>query len=177
MVSEVQLACRSGRRGSDGGRSSSRESTRPATGDQAESYRPRTEAQSRPPGGITSIRYSLSRGGLELARALVAVVALRVPPAAVVRDSTQSTQSTQLKEIRAADPELARWSFSSQQANLRRLDKAFGAFLRRLASGDKPGYPVSRPRSATTAWNGPPTATGGASSPRQAVCISKVLAT
>jgi len=173
MVSEVQLACRSGRRGSDGGRSSSRESTRPATGDQAESYRPRTEAQSRPPGGITSIRYSLSRGGLELARALVAVVALRVPLAAV----RYSTQSTQLKEIRAADPELARWSFSSQQANLRRLDKAFGAFLRRLASGDKPGYPVSRPRSATTAWNGPPTATGGASSPRQAVCISKVLAT
>ncbi|MDQ1033141.1 hypothetical protein QF035_010723 [Streptomyces umbrinus] len=39
-------------------------------------------------------------------------------------------QSAQLK---AVDPERqGRWSFSSQQATLRRLDKAFQAFFRRI---------------------------------------------
>jgi putative transposase len=51
------------------------------------------------------------------------------------------TQSAQLREIRQARPEMARWSFSSQQATLRRLDKAFTAFFRRVASGETPGYP------------------------------------
>ncbi|MEV6038588.1 transposase [Nonomuraea sp. NPDC052116] len=51
-------------------------------------------------------------------------------------------QSVELKEIRAADPGgQGRWSFSSQQATLRRLDKAFAAFFRRFKAGDKPGYP------------------------------------
>lgn len=51
-------------------------------------------------------------------------------------------QSAQLKEIRAFDPERqGRWSFSSQQATLRRLDKAFAAFFRRVKAGEKPGYP------------------------------------
>ncbi|MFH8475518.1 RNA-guided endonuclease InsQ/TnpB family protein [Streptomyces sp. NPDC018000] len=51
-------------------------------------------------------------------------------------------QSVQLKEIRAFDPERqGRWSFSSQQATLRRLDKAFAAFFRRVKAGEKPGYP------------------------------------
>ncbi|MGW1164897.1 RNA-guided endonuclease InsQ/TnpB family protein [Streptomyces sp. NPDC002550] len=51
-------------------------------------------------------------------------------------------QSAQLKEIRALDPERqGRWSFSSQQATLRRLDKAFAAFFRRVKAGEKPGYP------------------------------------
>src|SRR5690242_14869993 len=54
-------------------------------------------------------------------------------------------QSAQLKEIRAFDPERqGRWSFSSQQATLRRLDKAFAAFFRRITSGDTPGYPRFR---------------------------------
>ncbi|MDQ0946286.1 transposase [Streptomyces phaeochromogenes] len=54
-------------------------------------------------------------------------------------------QSGQLKEIRAFDPERqGRWSFSSQQATLRRLDKAFTAFFRRVTSGDAPGYPRFR---------------------------------
>ncbi|WP_235037329.1 transposase [Actinomadura sp. K4S16] len=51
-------------------------------------------------------------------------------------------QSAQLKEIRAFDPECqGRWSFSSQQATLRRLDKAFAAFFQRLKNGASPGYP------------------------------------
>ncbi|MFE9781930.1 RNA-guided endonuclease InsQ/TnpB family protein [Streptomyces sp. NPDC005775] len=54
-------------------------------------------------------------------------------------------QSGQLKDIRAFDPERqGRWSFSSQQATLRRLDKAFTAFFRRVKAGDKPGYPRFR---------------------------------
>ncbi|MEU0522029.1 transposase, partial [Streptosporangium sp. NPDC006007] len=50
-------------------------------------------------------------------------------------------QSAQLKEIRAFDPDHARWSFSSQQATLRRLDKAFRAFFDRVKKGQTPGYP------------------------------------
>ncbi|MFG3407831.1 RNA-guided endonuclease InsQ/TnpB family protein [Streptomyces sp. NPDC048142] len=54
-------------------------------------------------------------------------------------------QSAQLREIRAFDPERhGRWSFSSQQATLRRLDKAFAAFFRRIKSGDTPGCPRFR---------------------------------
>lgn len=54
------------------------------------------------------------------------------------------SQSAQLKEIRAFDPQRqGRWSFSSQQATLRRLDKAFAAFFRRVKSGDTPATPGS----------------------------------
>nr|WTB30059.1 transposase [Streptomyces sp. NBC_00830] len=54
-------------------------------------------------------------------------------------------QSAQLKDIRAFDPERqGRWSFSSQQATLRRLDKAFAAFFRRIKSGEAAGYPRFR---------------------------------
>jgi putative transposase len=50
-------------------------------------------------------------------------------------------QSAQLTEIRAARPDVAVWSFSSQQATLRRLNKAFGGFFRRVKGGQKAGYP------------------------------------
>ncbi|NUW33526.1 transposase [Nonomuraea sp. SMC257] len=50
-------------------------------------------------------------------------------------------QSAQLKEIRACIPDQARWSFSSQQATLRRLDKAFRAFFDRVKAARTPGYP------------------------------------
>ncbi|MGM9385086.1 RNA-guided endonuclease InsQ/TnpB family protein [Streptomyces antibioticus] len=51
-------------------------------------------------------------------------------------------QSAQLKAIRVFDPgRQGRWSFSSQQATLRRLDKAFQAFFRRVGAGRTPGYP------------------------------------
>jgi putative transposase len=53
-------------------------------------------------------------------------------------------QSAQLRDIRAACPEQARWSFSSQQATLRRLNKAFDAFFRRVKAGQRPGYPRYR---------------------------------
>lgn len=50
-------------------------------------------------------------------------------------------QSAQLRDIRAFDPDHARWSFSSQQATLRRLDKAFAAFFRRVKASQAPGFP------------------------------------
>jgi putative transposase len=50
-------------------------------------------------------------------------------------------QSAQLTEIRAARPDQARWSFSSQQATLRRLNNSFEGFFRRVKAGQKAGYP------------------------------------
>ncbi|MEV5127487.1 transposase [Streptomyces decoyicus] len=52
------------------------------------------------------------------------------------------SQSAQLSGIRSFDPERqGRWSFSSQQATLRRLNRSFEAFFRRVQAGEKPGYP------------------------------------
>ncbi len=56
-------------------------------------------------------------------------------------------QSAQLSEMRAVRPDQAVWSFSSQQATLRRLNKAFAGFFRRVKAanaGVKPGYPRFR---------------------------------
>jgi len=50
-------------------------------------------------------------------------------------------QSAQLSEIRSVRPDQARWSFSSQQATLRRLNKAFAGFFGRVKAGQTPGYP------------------------------------
>ena len=48
----------------------------------------------------------------------------------------------QLRDIRRADPDgQGRWSFSSQQATLRRLGRAFDAFFRRVQAGRTPGFP------------------------------------
>lgn len=44
-------------------------------------------------------------------------------------------QMAQLTEMRAARPDQARWSFTSQQQTLRRVDKAFQAFYRRVQAG------------------------------------------
>jgi putative transposase len=52
------------------------------------------------------------------------------------------SQDAQLKEIRVADPDrYGRWSFNCERAAVRRLDRAFRAFFRRCAVGEKPGYP------------------------------------
>lgn len=50
-------------------------------------------------------------------------------------------QSAQLREIRAVRPDVATWSFSSEQATLRRLRNAFDGFFRRARAGETPGYP------------------------------------
>ncbi|WP_187281396.1 RNA-guided endonuclease TnpB family protein [Nonomuraea sp. C10] len=64
-------------------------------------------------------------------------------------------QSAELKHIRGDDiGGQGRWSFSSQQATLRRLDKAFGAFFRRVKAGETPGFPrfKGRGRFDTVEW-------------------------
>jgi len=53
-------------------------------------------------------------------------------------------QSAHIKEDRVENEHLARTNFSSCQATLRRLDKAFQAFFRRSRAGDKAGYPRFR---------------------------------
>jgi putative transposase len=50
-------------------------------------------------------------------------------------------QSAWFKGERTVNPYFARLNFSSAQATMRRLDKAFVAFFRRCKSGGKPGYP------------------------------------
>lgn len=54
-------------------------------------------------------------------------------------------QSGRFKESRKTSPGFAALNFSSAQATLRRLDKAFKAFFRRCRSGDAPGYPRYKP--------------------------------
>ncbi|GAA2290235.1 RNA-guided endonuclease TnpB family protein [Nonomuraea roseoviolacea subsp. roseoviolacea] len=64
-------------------------------------------------------------------------------------------QSAELKEIRKADPGgQGRWSAGSQQQTLRRLDRAFAAFFRRVKAGRKAGYPrfKGRGRFDTVQW-------------------------
>jgi putative transposase len=50
-------------------------------------------------------------------------------------------QANQLKELRSWDLDVAALNYSSCQQTLRRLDKAFQAFFRRIKEGQKPGYP------------------------------------
>jgi len=57
-----------------------------------------------------------------------------------------AVQSAWFKAQRAANPFFARLNFSSAQATMRRLDKAFAAFFRRCKSGQKPGYPRFKSR-------------------------------
>ena len=55
-----------------------------------------------------------------------------------------SDQMRQLTAIRQARPDQAVWSFTSQQQTLRRLDKSFQSFFRRVKAGETPGYPRFR---------------------------------
>ena len=50
-------------------------------------------------------------------------------------------QSAQLSGIRSVRPDQGVWSFSSQQAALRRLNKSFDGFFRRVKAGQRAGYP------------------------------------
>lgn len=50
-------------------------------------------------------------------------------------------QSSQLSEIRKLCPGQSIWSFSSQQATLRRLNKSFSNFFRRVKNHQVPGFP------------------------------------
>ncbi|GIV58573.1 MAG: hypothetical protein KatS3mg042_1486 [Rhodothermaceae bacterium] len=56
-------------------------------------------------------------------------------------------QSARFKEERRSNPYYARLNFSSAQATLRRLNRAFEAFFRRIKAGETPGYPRFKGRS------------------------------
>ena len=57
-----------------------------------------------------------------------------------------SDQSAEFKDLRADNAYFARLNFSSAQATMRRLDKAFVAFFRRIKIGQTPGYPRFKAR-------------------------------
>lgn len=54
-------------------------------------------------------------------------------------------QNRELTLIRADDPEYRAMASSAEQRTLRRLDRAFAAFFRRVKAGEKPGYPRFKP--------------------------------
>ena len=56
-------------------------------------------------------------------------------------------QANELKAVRDAVPELAGYGYSAEQQVLRRLDKAFAAFFRRVKVGETPGFPRFRAKS------------------------------
>src|SRR5215210_2609668 len=60
------------------------------------------------------------------------------------RSVSYGEQSGRFKESRKVLPSFAALNFSSAQATLRRLDKAFKAFFRRVKAGECPGYPRFR---------------------------------
>jgi putative transposase len=57
------------------------------------------------------------------------------------RSVSYGEQAARVKPARTTNPFLAATNFSSCQATLRRLDKAFGAFFRRIKARETPGYP------------------------------------
>jgi putative transposase len=59
---------------------------------------------------------------------------------------TYEDQSGWFKDQREKNPYYARLNFCSAQGTLRRLDKAFSNFFRRVKAGDEPGYPRYKSR-------------------------------
>lgn len=55
-------------------------------------------------------------------------------------------QDRELKDLRAAGILDSNVSYNSQEATLRRLDRAMQAFYRRCKAGEKPGFPRFKPR-------------------------------
>jgi putative transposase len=65
----------------------------------------------------------------------------KVAWAAERRNVSYGDQAAALKALRADDPYLARANHSACQRTLKRLDRAFTAFFRRIKAGEAPGYP------------------------------------
>lgn len=62
------------------------------------------------------------------------------------RSIKYTEQSAWYKSQRGENAYFARLNFSSAQSTMRRLDKAFRAFFRRVKTGGKPGYPRFKAR-------------------------------
>jgi len=66
------------------------------------------------------------------------------------------TQCQHFRDIRRENPDtLGLVNASSLQRTLRRLDKTYTSFFRRLQSGEKVGFLVSNPAVASILWNIP----------------------
>jgi len=61
------------------------------------------------------------------------------------RSVSYGEQSARFRDTRKVSPSFAALNFSSAQATLGRLDKAFKAFFRRVKAGECPGYPRFKP--------------------------------
>jgi len=57
-------------------------------------------------------------------------------------------QANSLKEVRSLDKGIASLNYSTSQDILRRLDKAFQSFFRRLGRGESPGFPRFKSRNS-----------------------------
>ena len=64
-------------------------------------------------------------------------------------------QQTQLTELRGGIEEYGNFPVAIQRDPLRRLDRAFKAFFRRIKSGEKPGFPRFRSRDRYDSFNVP----------------------
>lgn len=62
------------------------------------------------------------------------------------RSLRYADQARELKAVRAVDEQLAGYSFTACQQLLRRVDKAFAAFFRRVKAGERPGFPRFKPK-------------------------------
>src|SRR5919202_5616688 len=82
-------------------------------------------------------------------------------------------QANQLKAIRAAG-NLGVANFSACQDVLRRVDKTFAAFFRRLKAGEKAGYPRFRSRSRYDSLTWPSWGDGCALRPRRRLYLQGV---
>jgi putative transposase len=60
---------------------------------------------------------------------------------------TYAQQSRELTQVRADDPEMAAVHRTIQVATLRRIDRAFQGFFRRVRNGERPGFPRFKPAS------------------------------
>src|SRR4030042_2461155 len=65
-------------------------------------------------------------------------------------------QANELKELRQELPEVAQLNYSATQDMLRRLDKSFKAFFRRIKTGDKAGFPRFKGRDRFDSITFPP---------------------
>ena len=85
-------------------------------------------------------------------------------------------QSAQLTEIRVVRPDVAVWSFSSQQATLRRLNKSFGGFFRRVKAGQTAGYPRFKGTARFDSVEWPKDGDGARWLPEPSECICRASA-
>jgi transposase len=82
-------------------------------------------------------------------------------------------QAAQLPEVRAVRPDVAAWSYSSQQATLRRLQKAFDNFSAECGTVTSRGIRGSKAVAGSPVWSGRRTVMVLAGALRTAGCISK----